>query len=109
MQNRSCPLCFVKLPRTAVLALSDDLVCPSCRSELEVSRHSRVAAALFGVIAAYIAAQFAALASPGVAWLLPVVAALLAYGFISALFLLFFADLVIRPTPFTTPFPQTHA
>lgn len=108
MWNRSCPLCFVKLPHTSILARSDDLICPSCHSALEVSRPSRVFAALLGVIAAYLAAEFAVLAMPKEAWFLAVAAAVLAYGVVSALVLYFVSDLVIQPKPLATAFPLAH-
>lgn len=108
MTSRLCPLCFVKVPRGPVLACSNDLVCPSCHSELELSRHSRVLAALLGVLAAFFAAQFTVVAKPGSAWVLAVVAAVLAYGIVSALFLFFFSDLVVRPQALDAPFPQAH-
>jgi len=108
MANRLCPLCFVKVPRGPVLARSSDLLCPSCHCELELSRYSRVLAALLGVIAAFLAVRFTLIAYPASAWVLSVVAAVLAYGIVSALFLFFLSDLVIRPQPADVPFPQPH-
>ena len=107
MASRSCPLCFVKLPRASVLARSDELICPSCHSVLELSRTSRVTAALLGLVVAYAAAQFAVSAFRGTAWFLAVVAALLGYGFGSALFLFLLSDLVVRPKA-SSVFPQIH-
>ena len=108
MWSRSCPLCFVKLPSMTTLVHSDDLICPSCHTALEVSRPSRVFAAFLGVIAAYLAAETVALATPRTAWLLTVVAALLAYGVVSALVLYLVADLVVQPKPIATAFPHAH-
>jgi hypothetical protein len=108
MANRSCPLCFVKLSRTAVLARSDDLICPSCRSELELSRHSRVEAAFFGVLVAYAAIQLAALTIPKVAWVAGVAVAVVVFGAASVAFLYFLSDLTLRPKVSGAPFPQTH-
>jgi len=108
MGNRTCPLCFVKLPQASVVARSDELVCPSCHSALEVSRHSRVVAALLGVVAAYAAVAGALVEMPRAAWVLAVVAAVLAYGVVSALFLYFVSDLVIRPSQPEKTFPQIH-
>jgi len=108
MWNRACPLCFVKLPRTSVLARSDELVCPSCHTPLELSRPSRVLAALIGLIAAYAAAQIVLISNPREAWFLALVAAVLSYGVGSALTLYFLSDLVVRPKPAPAPFPQFH-
>jgi len=107
MASRSCPLCFVKLPRASVLARSDELICPSCHSALELSRSSRVTAALLGLVVAYAATHLAISAFRGTAWFLAVVVAVLGYGLGSALFLFFLSDLVVRPKPHAT-FPQIH-
>lgn len=108
MPSRACPLCFVRLPRSLVLARSDELVCPSCRTELELSRRSRVLAAFFGLVAAYVAVQVALAASPKGTWFIALVAAVLAYGLGSALLLYFASDLVVCPKPTVSAFPQTH-
>jgi len=107
MANRSCPLCFSKLPRTSVLARSDELTCPSCHSALELSRSSRVSAALLGVVAAFVALRIASLADADAAWFTAVLAGVVVYGAASVVFLLFFADLVVRAKP-SAAFPQIH-
>ena len=108
MWNRSCPRCFVKLARTSVLAHSTRLMCPSCHSALELSRSSRVFAALVGVIAAYLAVELSALLVPNAAWIVEVVAAVLAYGSVSAMLLYFLSHLVLEPGESSTPFPHSH-
>jgi hypothetical protein len=107
MANRSCPLCFSKLPRTTVLARSDELVCPSCHSALELSRSSRVSAALVGVFAAFATARLMVGAAGDAAWFTAVAGAVVVYGLASVVFLLFFSDLVVRPKP-SPAFPQIH-
>jgi len=106
MWNRSCPLCFVRLPRATILARSDNLICPSCRSILEISRPSRVFGALGGLIAGYFGGEIATIAAPRAAWFLAVVAAVLAYGIVSALVLYAVADLVVQRKPLGTAFPH---
>lgn len=108
MPSRSCPLCFVKLPHAAVLARSDDLVCPSCRAELELSRGSRVVAAFAGFLAACAAAYVVTHALRNIAWVVAVAAAILVYGFCSALFLFLYSNLVVCPRP-SSAFPHIHA
>jgi len=108
MWNRACPLCFVKLPRTSVLARSDELVCPSCHTPLELSRSSRVLGGVVGLIAAYVGVQLALGAGPSTAWVLPVVAAVLGYGFGSALLLYFVSDVTVRPKADAGHFPHIH-
>jgi len=107
MWNRACPLCFRKVPRTLAASRSDELSCPSCHAELELSRPSRVVNAGVGVAAAFLAAS--AVASHGLsgAWALAPVAAVFAFGTASALALVFLADLVVRPKA-ALDFPHTH-
>jgi hypothetical protein len=107
MANRSCPLCFSKLPRTTVLARSDGLACPSCHSDLELSRSSRVSAALVGVLVAFAGVWLVDAADGDAAWFTSVAVAVVVYGVASVAFLLFFSDLVVRPKP-SPAFPQIH-
>jgi len=99
MWNRACPLCFAKVPRSLLLTRGDELVCPSCRTPLEISRPSRVVGALGGLIAADIAGHEMFFLSPMGRWVLPMTVAILAYGMVSAIVLFFLADLVVQPKP----------
>jgi hypothetical protein len=108
MWNRACPRCFVRPPRTTILACSDEWICPSCHTALEVSRPSRVFAAFLGVIAAYLSAETVAVVMPRAAWFLPAVAAGLAYGAVSALVLYLAADLVVQAKPLAPAFPHAQ-
>src|SRR5271169_3293710 len=96
MWNRACPLCFAKISRFLVLTRSYDITCPTCRSPLELSRHSR----LLGSLAGFLAGLFVfhlPLPHTGANWVLRLIAVLLAFAFGSALLLWFAADLVVRP------------
>jgi len=108
MWNRACPLCFAKVPRSLVLTRGDELVCPSCRTPLEISRPSRVVGALGGLIAADIAGHEVFYLSSTGRWVLPMAAAILAYGIVSAIVLFFLADLVVQPKPAAGHSPQPH-
>jgi membrane protein YdbS with pleckstrin-like domain len=108
MSNRSCPLCFVKLSRSAVLVRSGDLVCPSCQTCLELSRLSRVTAAFFGLAIAFAAVWLLLNSTPQGAWYLTPVAAVVAYGVGSALYLFVVSDLVVCPRSPGEPFPHGH-
>lgn len=108
MWNRSCPLCFAKVPRSLVLTRADDLVCPSCHTPLEVSRTSRVLSAMAGLLAGFVAADIVLEVSTTGRWAIPMVGAVLAYAIASALLLFFLADLVVRPKPPASHFPQVH-
>jgi len=106
MWNRACPLCFGRVPRSRILTQSEDLVCPTCQTPLELSRVSRVVGATAGLFAGFAAEQIAFGATPANNWVLPVVEAILAYGIGSALVLYFLADLVVQPRPPGSRFPQ---
>ena len=108
MSNRSCPLCFVKLSRSSVLVRSGELVCPSCHACLELSRLSRATAAFFGLALAFAAVWLLLNGASKAAWYLAPVAAVLAYGLGSALYLFLVSDLVVCPRPPGEPFPHGH-
>jgi hypothetical protein len=108
MWNRACPLCFTRVPRSLVLSRGEDLVCPSCRTPLELSRASRVLGAFFGLLAAAGAVHVASGLSVMGRWSFELLAAVLGYGLVSALVVYFLADLVVQPKPSASHFPQTH-
>ncbi len=109
MSNRSCPLCFVKLSTFQILSRSNDLVCPACHAELELSRPSRFLDSSVGLLFGFLAFRLAYSASPATRWVWPILAAFLAFGFASAFSLFFFSDLVVRPRPHSSVFPHAHA
>jgi hypothetical protein len=108
MGNRACPLCFAKVPRSLVLTSTEDLACPSCHTPLELSRSSRVLSAVVGLCAGFLAVHFVLDVSTTARWVLPMVGALLAYGFASALLLVFVSDLVVQPKPPAGHSPHSH-
>lgn len=107
MWNRVCPMCFVKVPRSAILVHPDELVCRSCHTPLELSRTSRVVEGLLGLATGYLAVR-SAVSGPGTNFVLPVVVAVLGYGLGSAVFLSFLSDLIVRRPSSDASFPQTR-
>jgi type III secretory pathway component EscS len=99
MWNRACPLCFAKVPRSLVLTRGDDLICPSCHTVLELSRPSRILAAVVGLLVALLAAPCLFGGSQALPWVMPILGAVLGYGAASALVLFYLADLVVQPKP----------
>jgi len=95
---RTCPTCLTVLSPARVVAYSDSLACPGCKSRLTVWDGSRLIAAFAGILAGVVAWQ---LSSAGVeaalAWTIPVLYSFLAFGGVSALVLMFTADLRLRP------------
>jgi hypothetical protein len=108
MWKRTCPLCFVRIPWTAALAHSYEITCPACRAPLELSRFTRIFGAFGGIAGAFVALYLGRGIFHGWFWATPVVAAILAFGFVSALFVLLAGDLAVRPTPAAAAsFPHT--
>lgn len=93
---RTCPLCFGKAPAGAAAAQSDGLECPGCGQALEVSRPSRVLGALAGIIGAWIVFRLTRGGNGALGWALPLVYSALAYGIVSALYMMLTADLVVK-------------
>ena len=110
MWNRACPLCFVKMSRFQVLALSNEMSCPACHAELELSRSSRLLSSLVGIVVGAAIFHVAHTTNPMARWIWPIVAAFLSFGFASAGVLIVSADLVVRPQPsHSSVFPHSHA
>ena len=96
MAIRGCPLCFRKVATGAAVAQSDGLECPGCGKTLEVSRPSRVLGALAGMIGAWAVFRLTRGGHATLGWVLPLVFSALAYGVVSALYLMLSADLVVK-------------
>ncbi len=107
MANRICPMCFGKLARFAVLAASDGLDCPKCGRALELSRPSKLLASFAGLAGACAAWHFALRHDAGspLAWVFPIVAAILGFGVVAPLFLALHSDLVVRRELAPEPLP----
>ena len=106
MGKRLCPLCFVRVPSTAVLAHSYDIACPGCHAKLELSRFTRVFGAAGGLGGALAAVHLANAFAPGVLWMTRVIAAVVGYGVASAACVLLAGDLVVRPKSSVLSFPH---
>jgi hypothetical protein len=108
MWNRACPLCFARVPRSLVLAHSQDLACPACHAALEISRPSRLLGSGGGLVAAVAASHLARSITPIAPWISPLAAAMLGFGLGSALLLFFICDLVVRPKVLPGRNPHSH-
>ena len=97
MAIRQCPACLTTAPMGEVASHSDDIVCAGCGQHLEVAEASRLLASTVGVAAAYAALRFVPHPHSTLGWAAPALFALLAYGCVSALALMFAADLVLQP------------
>jgi LSD1 subclass zinc finger protein len=99
MWNRACPLCFTRVPRSLVLTRGENLVCPSCRAPLELSRASRVLGAICGLLLAILTVRVILDSTVPGQWAWTVVGAVLAYGVGSAVILYFLADVRSQWSP----------
>lgn len=112
---RKCPNCFATVPATKVVVYTNDLVCPSCNSPLQVSALSRnisaFAALIVGAIVWRITTAYYSGHPGALGWVLPVLFAFLAYSVAAPLVLAFVADLQLRslePTPVVAQMAPAH-
>ena len=97
MASRVCPKCNTSVSAGVVAALSDGIECPNCHTRLEVSSPGRMLAAWAGMAAAWIAWRVTR-GGPGILGAAePLLFAVLAFGAVSALVVMFTGDL--RPAP----------
>ena len=108
MHYRACPLCFTRISRLQVLSYSNEVICPACHAQLELSRSSRVLGSLVGLLAALSAFRSLQTSNPLTNWTLPMLGAILAFSFASALALFLASDLVVRPQPISVTFPHRN-
>jgi hypothetical protein len=94
---RTCPLCMTKVPAGWTAAYSDGMECPGCKTRLGVADASRMLATFAGLLAAGLVWRLTRDASGMLSFVLPLVYAFLAYSIVSPLFLMFTADLRVRP------------
>ena len=106
MRYRACPLCFTRISRLQALSRSNEVICPACHAQLELSRSSRVLGSLVGILAALLAFHSLHTSNPLTNWTLPILAAILAFSFASALALFLASDLVVHPQPISVTFPH---
>jgi hypothetical protein len=91
---------MVAISPTQVVAYSYGLECPNCKSRLTVWDGSRLLAGFAGILAGVLAWQLTSeRVEDFLGWTLPVLFSFLAFGAVSALFLMFTADLRFAPEP----------
>src|SRR5712692_10185037 len=97
MAVRRCPQCLTVVPSGHAVAYSDAIECPGCKAQLEVSAGSRWIATVAGLAAAVLVWRLTRTSAGTLGWVLPVVYAFLALSAVSALALMFIADLRLKP------------
>jgi DNA-directed RNA polymerase subunit RPC12/RpoP len=107
---RLCPHCKTEIPAPEAAARSNDIVCPKCGTRLEVAPGSRTISSLCGLAAGAIAWRLSNGAPGDLGSVLPALYAFLAFGIISALVLMFTANLRNAPlVPVPEPMHATSS
>jgi hypothetical protein len=95
---RICPHCLTEIPAPNAAAYSDNIECPKCKARLEVASGTRLLSSFVGLLAALMAWWLSQGSSGALAGgVLPVLYAVLAFGIISPLVLMFTANLRNAP------------
>ena len=97
MAMRVCPQCLRTIPGGPAVAYSDSLVCPNCGAALKVSDLSKTLGAFLGLAVGWLVWSFSRSMGGTFGWVLPALYSFLAYSVSFALYLMFTADLVMRP------------
>ena len=107
MAVRICPHCRTEIAAPEVAAHSNNVKCPKCGIRLEVGPATRTISSLCGLAAGTIAWRLSIGSTGDLAGVLPTLYAFLAFGIVSALVLMFTANLENAPA-ITVPEPA-HA
>ena len=108
MAVRICPHCKTEIPAALAVAYSNDIECPKCDTRLEVAPGSRTISSFCGLVAGAIAWKLSSGSGGDLGAVLPTLYAFLAYGVVSALVLMFTANLSNAPAlPVAEPVHST--
>jgi hypothetical protein len=104
---RICPHCKTEISAPESAARSNDIECSKCATRLEVAPGSRTISTLAGLAAGVIAWRLSAGSTGDLGAVLPTLYTFLAFGIVSALVLMFTANLRNAPA---LPLPEpAHA
>ena len=92
-----CPQCSNVLPATLAVAFSDGVECPNCHARIEVTNGGRMIAITVALVAAWLVWHVTRDSSGILGFVLPELYAVLTFGVVSPLVLMFTAGL--RPAP----------
>ena len=107
MASRVCPQCMGIVPAGVTAAFSDGLECPHCHARLEVSWASRMLAVWAGLAAGWLMWRVTRGGSGILGGVLPLFYAVLGFGVVSSLAIIFSGDL--RPAPEPPPVEAASA
>ena len=97
MAVRICPHCKTEISSANAAAYSNDIACAQCNARLEVAASSRTISSICGLAAGALAWNFSRSAGGDLGAVLPTLYAFLAFGVVSALVLMFTANLANAP------------
>ena len=97
MANRTCPRCRAEISAALAAAYSDGLECPKCKERLEVVSGPRTISSAVGFAAAAAVWRLTNGASGALGSVLPIVYAVIVFGVVSSLVLMFTASLHAAP------------
>ena len=108
MAVRMCRHCGKTVPVAPVMAYADDMECPHCQTRLTVSNGSRMFSSTVGLLVAGLVYWLTRNSPNILGFALSVLFAVLAFGGVSALVLIFTATLqIVTDTAFSEPV-STH-
>jgi hypothetical protein len=94
---RICPHCKTEISAADAAAYSNDIECLRCKTRLEVAPGSRAISSFCGLVAGAIAWKLSSGSGGDLGAVLPTLYAFLAFGVVSALILMFTANLSNAP------------
>ena len=97
MAARTCPHCGNVVPAALAVAYSDGLECPHCQTRLEVATGSRMIASTVGLVAGWLVWHVTRDSGGILNFVLPEFYAILAFGVVSPLVLMFATTLRVAP------------
>jgi hypothetical protein len=97
--NRICPVCGKEVPAALSVAYSNGLDCPHCHSRLDVVEGSRMLPIWGGLAAALLAYELTKSSQGILNFVLPELYAILAFGFVTPLLMMFTAKMEPAPPP----------
>ena len=104
MSARICPHCHATISAAESAAYSNGLECPNCHAQLQVADGSRMIATWLGLAAGYAVWRLTRDSAGMLGWVLPLVYSFLASSVVSAIGVMFTADLRSKsPEPIAEP------
>jgi hypothetical protein len=99
LSDRICPQCRTEISAAVAAAYSNGLECPQCKTRLEVASVPRTVSTVVGLAAAAVVWWLTSRGGGALGGVLPTLYAVLAFGIVSPLALMYAASLRKASTP----------